>query len=118
MNEVKKKRIYLSGLISGYDLNGRREAFARKKAELEGFGYEVFNPLENGLPADAATSAHMRRDFEELLRCDAIYMMSRSFASAGCMTEFHVATAIGLDVYFEDYRPVGDIDGRGESWKG
>ena len=107
MNERKKQRVYLSGPISGYDIGERRDAFARKKAELEGFGYEVFNPLENGLPLEADTRAHMRRDFEELLRCDAIYMMSHFTHSAGCKVEFDVATSIGLDVYFEDCHAIG-----------
>ena len=98
----EKKRIYLSLPISGCDIDERRNTAAEKQLELEKMGFVVENPLENGLPADAGTFAHMRRDIEMLLGCDAIYMMSRCFHSAGCTTEFHVATAIGLEVYFED----------------
>ena len=98
----EKKRIYLSLPISGYDINERRATAARKKRELEAIGYCVENPLENGLPDDAGTHAHMKRDFEILLGCDAIFMMERWLHSKGCSVEFQVATAIGLDVYFEE----------------
>ena len=54
---------------------------------------------ENGLPSDAGTHAHMKRDFELLIGCDAIYMMEGWLCSAGCKVEFDVATASGLDVY-------------------
>ena len=96
-----KKRIYLSLPISGYDIAERKET-ARKKALELGKEWEVLNPMDNGLPDDASTNAHMKRDLEMLLGCDAIYLMSRFTHSAGCMTEFHVATAIGLKVFFEE----------------
>jgi len=100
--ENYSKKIYLSAPISGYDIEERRETFRKKKEELEGLGWEVVSPMENGLPVDAGTHAHMKRDIELLLSCDAIYMMSRFVHSKGCKVEFDVATAIGLDVYFEE----------------
>lgn len=99
MKEERRKKIYLSLPISGYDLNERRSAAEKKRRELEALGFEVVNPLDNGLSADAGTHAHMRRDIELLLSCDAIYMMERWLHSAGCKCEFDVATAIGLEVY-------------------
>ena len=97
-----KKRIYISGPISGHDIKERRKAFKEIQEHLEAQGYEVFNPLENGLPAEATTHDHMKRDIEELLTCDYIYMMRRFTHSKGCKVEFDVATAIGLPVFFEE----------------
>lgn len=97
----KKKKIYLSLPISGYDINERRATADGKKRELESFGFEVVNPLDNGLPDDAGTHAHMKRDFEMLLGCDAIFMMTDWLRSAGCKVEFDVATASGLVVYMD-----------------
>lgn len=108
MKEEKKKKIYLSLPISGYDLEERRET-ARRAEERLSAEWEVVSPLKNGLPADAGTHAHMRRDIELLLGCDAIYLMKRFTHSAGCMTEFHIATAIGLKVCFEEYCGVDDV---------
>ena len=107
MDEVKKKKIYLSGAISGHSIEERRKVFEDVEHALSAVGWEVVNPMKNGLPVDSSTHEHMRRDFELLLQCDAIYMMSRWTHSAGCKVEFDVATAIGLDVYFEDAESVG-----------
>ena len=97
-----KGRIYISGPISGYDIEERRKAFKEIQEHLEAQGYEVFNPLENGLPAEATTHDHMKRDIEQLMTCDYIYMMRRFTHSKGCKVEFDVATAIGLPVFFEE----------------
>ena len=100
--ENNSKRIYLSLPISGYDIAERRATALAKKEELEKSGWSVVNPLENGLPVDAGTRTHMKRDIELLLTCDAIYLMGRWNHSAGCQTEFLVATAIGLEFFFEE----------------
>ena len=96
-----KKKIYISGPISGYELGERKEAFAKVKKLLELKGYEVVNPLENGLPPSSTTFQHMKRDIELLLECDEIYMMHKWTHSAGCKIEFEIATAIGLPVTFD-----------------
>ena len=102
---MKKPRIYISGPISGHPYEVRLHHFRNKQFMLEAQGYEVFNPMENGLPLDAKTAQHMRRDLNELTRednpYDAIYMMEGWNHSAGCWTEFHAALAIGLEVIFE-----------------
>lgn len=98
----KKKRVYISGPISGHDLNERREEFASLKNLLIIMDYEPVNPMENGLPADATTHQHMRRDIELLMTCDMIYMMKGWTHSKGCMVELEVATSIGMPVLFEE----------------
>ena len=97
-----KPRIYISGPISGYDLDERRKEFKRAEEFLQEMEYIPVNPMENGLPADADTHQHMKRDFQLLIECDAIYMMRRWTHSAGCKVEFDVATACGMKVVFED----------------
>lgn len=102
-NEAPKKpRIYISGPISGHDMEERRKAFKEIQEHLEAQGYEAINPMENGLPAEATTREHMKRDIELLMTCDYIYMMRRWTHSKGCKVEFDVATAIGLPVFFEE----------------
>lgn len=97
-----KSRIYISGPISGNNLDERHKAFKEIQEHLEAQGYEVVNPMENGLPAEATTHEHMKRDIELLMTCDYIYMMRRWTHSKGCKVEFDVATAIGLPVFFEE----------------
>lgn len=99
--ENKKHRCYLSGPISGKDLDERRKAFRAAQVMLEAAGYDVVNPMENGLPIEASTSQHMQRDIQLLTECDTIFMMDKWNHSQGCYTEFMVATAIGCEVIFE-----------------
>ena len=101
-----KPRIYISGPISGLNREECIAKFKKTQKMLENLGYEVFNPKENGLPEDAPTVAHMRRDLNELTRedkpYDSIYMMKRWTHSAGCWKEFEAAVSCGLKVIFED----------------
>lgn len=96
------QRIYISGPISHHDLEQRRKAFKEVESMLRKQGYEPINPMENGLPDEATTSEHMKRDIEMLMTCDMIYMMRRWTHSKGCKVEFDVATAIGLPILFEE----------------
>lgn len=96
------KRIYISGPISHHDEDKRRTVFRQTADMLRMQGYEPVNPMENGLPYDAPTRDHMRRDIELLMTCDLIYMMRLWTHSKGCKVEFDVATSIGLPVLFEE----------------
>lgn len=104
-----KPRIYISGPISGHDIEERRKAFKEVQKKFEDNGWTVFNPMENGLPPESTTHEHMHRDLavltNEEIPFEAIYMMKKWTHSAGCYLEFRVATAIGLAVYFEEAAP-------------
>ena len=105
-------KVYISGPISGHNYEERKKEFSRVKAMLEEKGYEVFNPMENGLPQSSSTAEHMRADLKALLDCDKIYMMRRWNHSAGCQTELLVALAIGVDIDFEMKETVTAKDGK------
>lgn len=92
-------KIYISGPISGYDLDERRRLFGKIENCLSRNGYEVFNPLKNGLPEDALKRDHMRADIRNLTECDAIAFLPGWEYSAGCMTEFNVAACLKLKVF-------------------
>lgn len=95
------KKIYISGPISGYDINDRKDAFAKAQEVLELCGYEVRNPFDNGLDREAFTHEHMRADLKMLLDCDEILMLKGWNRSAGCNVELQCAVAAGLEVCFE-----------------
>ena len=98
-----RNRIYISGPITGYDIEERRKAFKKVQLYLEqecGFK-RTFNPMENGLPANAHRSEHIREDLKQLLKCTSIYLMRGWEKSAGCQLEFQTATQIGLTVMLE-----------------
>lgn len=106
---MKTKRVYISGPISN---SGNKEEIIARFAKVEEMlveaGFRVFNPLKNGLPFDADTHQHMRRDLNILTNeddpFDYIFMMRRWNHSAGCYLEFRTAVSCGIAVMFEDSR--------------
>lgn len=98
----KIKKIYLSLPISGYDFEERKETALAMEVKLRGHGYDVFNPLGDQFQHGLTTNEYMKLDLKALLDCDVIMLMYDWNCSAGCHTELCVATAIGLDVWFED----------------
>lgn len=98
------KRIYISLPISHYDLAERREYAQKVEDMLRHFYPEVINPLKNGLPENADWREHMKKDMQDLLTCDAIYMCGGFEVSKGCKLELDVATSCGLGVIYEKNR--------------
>ena len=97
--ENKQKQVlraYLSGPISGYDMNERRKAFSEAAAFISEPGVEVVSPFDNGLPDDADWSDHMLRDLEMLIECDMMVLLPGWQHSRGCLTEVRFARKLGL----------------------
>jgi hypothetical protein len=94
------KRVYISLPIAHYDLNERKE-YAQRVEDMLSHFYSVVNPFKNGLPEDADWKVHMRKDIQDLLTCDAIFMCNGWETSVGCKLEFDVATSCGLEVLYE-----------------
>lgn len=105
-----KGRIYISGPISGHTPEECRKRFEEVEQLLIRQGYRVFNPMKNGLPFDADTHQHMRRDLNVLTNeddpFDYIYMMKRWPHSSGCKTELDNAIACGISIMWEDSEEV------------
>ncbi len=70
-------------------------------ALLTELGFEVINPLKNGLAAHEEWIKHLCKDIELLHSCDAIYMMDNWTTSTGASIEFDFANRTGKDVLFE-----------------
>ena len=102
--DIIKERVYISGPISGHDINMVRVDFQRVEYELIAQGYEPVNPVAEAdkHPEHKTTHDHMRHDIELLMTCDYIYLMHHWTHSKGCQVEFEVATSIGLPVMFEE----------------
>lgn len=89
-------RIYLSGPITGYDIEERKRYFGSIEEGFEMAGFEVVNPLKNGLPESTAYKEHIKKDIELLLTCDSIAMLPDSDKSKGAMLEQHIADVVGI----------------------
>ena len=98
-----KKKIYISGPISGYDIEERRAAFAAVERMLREEGLEVVNPLNMAFPEDCTHEQYMRVDIALLIGCDYIYLMKGWYGSLGAVTEYLVACSAGIDVYANEF---------------
>lgn len=100
---MEKKKIYLSGPISGFVLEERIWTFTHVAEMVEKWGHHAVNPFDNGLPHDAGYGDHMKADMKMLLECDGILMLPDWQQSAGAQLELRVAMACGLELWNIDY---------------
>lgn len=91
-------KVYISGPISGLLYEEVEKAFNEAEIRLQEQGYEVVNPLNNGLPRESTWNEHMRADLKLLLDCDAIYMLDGWLFSRGAQIEFRLAHNLGIKV--------------------
>ena len=94
-------KIYVSGKISGLPFADVQDRFDGAEALLNEIGFEVVNPLKNGLDKNRPWNEHLCRDIELLLPCDAIYMMDNWIDSTGASIEYDIAVRTGKEVLFE-----------------
>lgn len=94
-------KIYLSGKISGTDLDYVRRLFDKVAITLRALGHEVTNPLCNGLSETDPWEEHMAKDIINLIDCEGIYMLQGWEDSQGARIEHAVAKEIGLKVMYE-----------------
>jgi hypothetical protein len=124
------RRIYISGAVSDINYAEAQARFSAAQAMLEARGgYVVVNPLElqkwtikgigkgifnDVLHIEHKESGHQRavnpEEFwlecmdvclHELLRCDAIYMLSNWRQSRGARIELAVAVELGLEILIQ-----------------
>ena len=95
------KKIYISGPISGLPLETVYNNFTNVEAQLLEQGYEVVNPLNNGLSTNATWEEHMRADLRLLLDCDAIYMLEGWEKSRGARIEYALAVDLKMDIQYQ-----------------
>ena len=94
-------RIYISGKITGLTQTDATRRFANAESLLKEIGFDVVNPLKNGLAWDAAWDEHMVRDIKLLFSCEAIYMMEAWLDSTGAQIEYDIATRLRKAISFE-----------------
>ena len=94
-------KIYLSGKISGTDLDYVRCLFDKVATTLRALGHEVVNPLCNGLSETDPWEAHIAKDIINLIDCEGIYMLQGWEDSQGARIEHAVAKELGKAVFYE-----------------
>ena len=95
--QTPKKKVYLSGAITGLPKWVYKRAFDRAEQKMRELGYLVFNPtkyeIENGTWED-----YMKRDLKGLMDCTHIYMLKGWKASRGAKLEYELAKQLKIEV--------------------
>lgn len=98
---MSKKRVYISGRVSGLPLETAKQAFSAKEHALNDAGFEAVNPLRLGLEAlgeEAAWEVYMAFDVDLLMTCEAIAMLEGWEKSQGARLELEIAKRHGFEV--------------------
>ncbi|GHT09070.1 hypothetical protein FACS189426_06350 [Bacteroidia bacterium] len=94
-------KIYISGKITGLPFADVAAKFEDAEMLLKDLGLETVNPTKNGLSFNESWEKHIVRDIENLLECDAIYMLDGWNDSVGAGIEYDIAMRTGKDIWFE-----------------
>lgn len=96
-------KAYISGRISGINLNLARSRFDEAEQLLLSVGFDdVYNPMKH---QDCETwHQYMRRDIIELMNCDVIFMLNGWELSKGARIEQSIATQIEMPILYETER--------------
>lgn len=90
-------KIYISGKITGLDLETAKRNFKEVEEIITEMGHEPINPF-NIMPYDPKLtwSDYMAADLKELLDCKAIFMLENWRESKGAKIEYAVAVELKL----------------------
>lgn len=95
-------KIYISGRISGLPKEDVTAKFEATEAKLRSEGYEVVNPLKNGIPDNATWEVHVAMDVLLLMGCNTIYLMPDWSLSKGATLEKNLSELTGKKIIYEE----------------
>lgn len=95
---MKRSKIYISGPISGLPFDQVEQAFNDAQIYLQEQGYEIINPLDNGLTKNHTWDEHMKADIKLLMDCNIIYLLKGWHNSRGAKIEHNLAVLLKYEV--------------------
>lgn len=97
-----KKKLYISGAITGYDLKERENTFNKVEKSLSK-EYEVVNPMKisKEIGYDKPYDFYIEQDLKELSKCDCIYMIDGWEKSNGANIELKRAKELNLEILYQ-----------------
>lgn len=90
--------LYISGPITGHDIDERKKVFADAARLIKENGYKYRNPLGGNVKLGLDHREYMRKDLLTMLRCTGIVQLDNWNESEGCRVEYEVAIACGLTI--------------------
>lgn len=89
-------KVYIIGKITGLPREYVVEKFRKAEDKLKSAGMVVVNPV-NLVPEDTTWNAAMRTCIGELVKCDAVALLSDWSRSAGGKLEAEIALQLNLE---------------------
>jgi hypothetical protein len=96
-----KKRIYVSGKITGLPIEVAYQSFYNAEKLLINLGLDTVNPMTLNHDHDLSWENYMRVDLIALLKCTHIYMLKNWHTSKGANIEYNLAKDLNLTIIFE-----------------
>ena len=94
-------RVYISGKITGYDIEVAESKFNESEEFLRLKGFTPVNPFKlSETHPDKTWKDYMIDDIRWLFDCDAIYLHSDWGQSKGARIEYQIAKELNLKVMF------------------
>jgi hypothetical protein len=104
---MKKDRIFISGKVSGTDLEETKRKFKQAQYDIyllcrpEWKSFSVCNPTQLGLTFKDSWLKCMIICLWHLLHCNSIYMLKGWKESDGACLEYWVAKKLGFKIYYQ-----------------
>ena len=90
--------VYISGKVTGLDIEIAKQSFQDAETKLIELGYEVINPLKLPNDHDKTWESYMRVCITYLTKCYAIYMLDGWENSKGANLEYYLAYELKIKV--------------------
>lgn len=102
-------KIYIAGKITGLIKEEYTAKFLKAETELRAAGWDPVNPCKFGIPDHTPSAKALETCLPKLEECQAIYMLHDWRDSLGAIVELSTAKHSRLDVYYEEWHPVGHM---------
>ena len=97
---MKKKKIYLSGKITGLEQLEYELIFDLAEIIAIEEGFEPVNPVKLNHNHDKTWASYMKHDIKAMMDCDAILMIPNWSNSKGATTELELAYKLEMEVIY------------------
>lgn len=95
-------KIYISGQITGLELEEAKAKFNRAETMLQEKGYHPVNPMRlNPHEENKTWKEYMLDDLDALFDCEAIYLLDNWRESKGARIEYQIAREMEMQILTE-----------------
>lgn len=100
---MKRKKIYISGGITGISEEVYKKRFQDAEDQLIKEGYDVVNPFK--IPAivdNPKWEDYMKQDLIEMMKCDEVFALENWQLSRGARVEVNIAVTLKIFIRYQN----------------